>query len=167
MAWIDQRLEKYISDCFPDREVKARCDYRTWQSSRHLKVSTILKTDGEIHYKYICGFVELHLEGKYQSTDYKYFAKELRFQTSRNPRLHWLGWQGRNQCRCRIDAPTDEPEELLAAFKEMMGIFDPIIEKIISRTTVNPSVSGIILSYQTIKEIIAGRTNRSNPFGKV
>lgn len=140
MAWIDSNLEEFIKENFPERIVYAYHEYRTWQSSRYLYVTTTLKDDRDLHYEYIGGAVELHLEGKYQSTDYKDFAKELRFQTSRNPRLHWLGWQGRNQCRCRIAAPTDKPEELLAAFKEMMGIFDPIIEKIISRTAVNASV---------------------------
>lgn len=140
MAWIDSNFEELIKENFPERIVYAYYEYRTWQSSRYLYVTTALKDDQDLHYEYIGGAVELHLEGKYQSTDYKDFAKELRFQTSRNPRLHWLGWQGRNQCRCRIAAPTDKPEEVLAAFKEMMGIFDPIIEKIISRTAVNASV---------------------------
>ena len=140
MAWIDSHLEKFIIENFPDRKVYAYHECRTWQSSRYLYVTTVLKEDQDLHYEYIGGSVELHLEGKYQSTDYKNFAKELRFQTSRNPRLHWLGWQGRNQCRCRIDAPTDEKEQLLDAFKDIMSIFDPIIEKIISRTTINPGV---------------------------
>ena len=140
MAWIDQRLEKFINDCFPERDVYAYHEYRTWQSSRYLYVTTVLKDDKDLHYEYIGGAVELHLEGKYQSADYKYFAKELRFQTSRNPKLHWLGWQGRNQCRCRIDAATDNKEQLMNAFIEIMGIFDPIIEKIIRRKAVNPSV---------------------------
>lgn len=140
MAWIDQHLEKFINDCFPERDVYAYHEYRTWQSSRYLYVTTVLKDDKDLHYEYIGGAVELHLEGKYQSADYKYFAKELRFQTSRNPKLHWLGWQGRNQCRCRIDAATDNKEQLMNAFNEIMGIFDPIIEKIIRRKAVNPSV---------------------------
>ena len=140
MAWIDQHLEKFIKDCFPERYVYAYHEYRTWQSNRYLYVTTVLKDDKDLHYEYIGGAVELHLEGKYQSADYKYFAKELRFQTSRNPKLHWLGWQGRNQCRCRIDAATDNKEQLMNAFIEIMGIFDPIIEKIIRRKAVNPSV---------------------------
>ena len=141
MAWIDQELEMYIKDCFPERHVYAYHVYRTWQSSRYLKVTTILKDDENLYYKYMGGGnVELFLEGKYQSLDYKYFAKELRFQTSRNTRLHWLGWQGRNLCRCRIDAPTDSWEELFHAFRDIMNIFDPIIEKAIHRSTNNPSV---------------------------
>ena len=110
------------------------------QADIYIYVTTVLKDDCALHYEYIGGFVELHLEGKYQSADYKYFAKELRFQSSRYPRLHWLGWQGRNQCRCKLDAPTDDWEQLLAAFKEIMSIFDPIIEKIMNRTTINSSV---------------------------
>ena len=140
MAWINKDLEDFITNEFPDRKVYAYHEYRTWQSSRYLYVTTVLKDDRDLHYEYIGGAVELHLEGKYQSADYKYFAKELRFQTSRNPKLHWLGWQGRNQCRCRIDAATDNKEQLMNAFIEIMGIFDPIIEKIIRRTAVNPSV---------------------------
>ena len=91
MAWIDSHLEKFIIENFPDREVYAYHEYRTWQSSRYIYVTTVLKDDCALHYEYIGGFVELHLEGKYQSADYKHFAKELRFQTSRYPRLHWLG----------------------------------------------------------------------------
>ena len=140
MAWIDEHLEKFIQDRFPDRKVYAYHEYRTWQSSRYLYVTTILNNDEDLHYEYLNGAVELHLEGKYQSADYIYFAKELRFQTSGNHQLHWMGWQGRNQCRCRIDAPTNNWEQLLNAFKEIMGIFDPIIEKITRQTNVNPCV---------------------------
>lgn len=140
MAWIDQNLENFIRNTFPERKVSARHEYRTWQSSRYLYVTTILKDDDEIHYEYLCGAVELHLEKKYQSADYRYFAKELRFQTSRNPKQTWLGWQGRNQCRCRINAPTESWDELVCAFQEIMSIFDPIIDKINRRTSVNPSV---------------------------
>ena len=139
MAWIDQNLKKFIKECFPERYVYAYHEYRTWQSSRYLYVTTIMKEDKDIHYEYIGGAVELHLEGKYQSGDYKFFVKELRFQTSRNSRLHWLGWQGRNQCRCRIDAPTDSREDLRQAFTEIMEIFDPIIEKITRSFVVNPN----------------------------
>lgn len=140
MAWIDQNLEKYIKDCFPERYVYAYHEYRTWQSSRYLRVTTILKDDEDLYYEYIGGAVELHLGGKYQSNDYKYFIKKLRLKTSQNPKLHWLGGQGRNQCRCRIDTATDYWEQLKNAFVEIMDTFDPIIKEITSQVSVNPSV---------------------------
>lgn len=139
MAWINQELEDFITKEFPDRKVYAYHEYHTWQTSRYLYVTTALKDNLDLHYEYLDDYVELHLEGKYQSSDYKDFAKELRFKTSRNPRLHWLGWQGKNQCRCRIDAPTDDLGQLLAAFKEIMNIFDPIVENLTSLITINPS----------------------------
>ena len=140
MPWIDQNLETYIKECFPERYVYAYYEKYTRQPSRYLYVTTSLKDDKEIHYEYYKGAVELHLEGKYKSPDYKNFAKALRIQTLRNPKLQWLDWQGRKQCRCRINAPTDDWEQLRVAFKEIMDIFDPIIEKIMSLTTINSGV---------------------------
>ena len=64
MAWINQDLEDFISSEFPDRKVYAYHEYRTWQSSRYLYVTTVLKDDRDLHYEYIGGAVELHLEGK-------------------------------------------------------------------------------------------------------
>ena len=61
MAWIDQHLEKFIKECFPERYVYAYHEYRTWQSSRYLYVTTVLQDDKDLHYEYIGGAVELHL----------------------------------------------------------------------------------------------------------
>ena len=90
MPWIDQNLETYIKECFPERYVYAYYEKYTRQPSRYLYVTTSLKDDKEIHYEYYKGAVELHLEGKYKSPDYKNFAKALRIQTLRNPKLQWL-----------------------------------------------------------------------------
>ena len=140
MPWIDQNLETYIKECFPERYVYAYYEKYTRQPSRYLYVTTSLKDDKEIHYEYYKGAVELHLEGKYKSPDYKNFAKALRIQTLRNPKLQWLEWGKVSQCRCRILAQTDGKEKLFDAFREIMDIFDPIIEKVIKQLIVNPSV---------------------------
>lgn len=130
MAWIDKNLENFISERFPTRKVYAYCEYRTWQSSRYLWVTTYLSDETDIHYEYIGGKVELHIEGKFQSNDYKYFARELRVKTARFSNLTWSQWQGHSQCRCTINYPTDSWEDLYCAFKEIMAIFDPLIEEI-------------------------------------
>ena len=77
MAWIDQNLENFIRKEFPDRIINAYHAYRTWQSNRYIWVSTILTKDGDLHYEYFQDHVELHLEGKFESEDYRSFAKEL------------------------------------------------------------------------------------------
>ena len=128
MAWIDQNLEKFIREEFPDRRINAYHAYRTWQSNRYIWVSTILTKDRDLHYEYFQDHVELHLEGKFQSEDYRSFAKELRVRTARIPELTWSRWQGHSQCRCTLQHPTGSWEELLSAFQCMMSIFDPIIK---------------------------------------
>ncbi len=139
-AWIDKNLEDYIKESFPDRSINSYYESRTWQSSRYIQVSTILKDDSSIHYEYYQKAVELHLEGKYQSNDYRQFAKELRRRTARNGKLQWYSWQGYSQCRCRMDCKTNDWRELKEAFKAIMDIFDPIIKEIENKTNVNPNV---------------------------
>ena len=130
MAWIDQNLENFIREEFPDRIVRAYHAYRTWQSNRYVWVTTILKDQIDLHYEYYQDHVELHLEGKYQSDDYRSFVKELRVKTARNPDLTWSRWQGHNQCRCTLHHKTGSWEELLSAFHCIMSVFDPIIKEI-------------------------------------
>lgn len=133
MAWIDQNLENFVRKNFPDRHIEAYHAYRTWQSNRFIWITTILKEERELHYEYYQEHVELHLEGNFQSADYRYFAKELRVKTARIPDLTWSRWQGHNQCRCTLHHKTRSKNELLSAFHRIMEVFDPIIEEISER----------------------------------
>ena len=116
MLKINQSLKKYISEAFADRKVEAYCKPHTWYSSRYLYVTTILEKDEDIHYEYINGFVELHLEGKYQSSEYD-FVKKLRLETIHNRNLQWLS-RGRSNCCCRLNAMIDDYQKLEFAFKK-------------------------------------------------
>lgn len=133
MAWIDQNLENLIREKFPDRHIEAYHAYKTRQANRHIWITTILKEERDIHYEYYQEHVELHLEGKFQSDDYRYFAKELRVKTARTPDLTWSRWQGHNQCRCTLHHKTGSWDELLSAFHRIMEVFDPIIKEISER----------------------------------
>ena len=140
MAWIDRGLKDYLQHNFDGRTVKGYYENGTWQTSRYVYVTTWLNNEEDIHYEYYRGNVELHLEGKYQSDDYRRFANELRIRTSRNPRLKWFSWQDCRQCRCRINGSTETPEELLQSFKDIMDIFDPLIEAISTSHINSPRV---------------------------
>ena len=139
MVWINKELENNIKRCFPQREVYAYCAYRTWQSSRFLWVTTILAADTELHYEYIQGRVELHLEGKYQSNDYREFVNQLRIKTSRNSELTWERWQNHHLCRCVLNRTINGSDDLHAAFQQIMNIFDPIIESVSKQATIDTS----------------------------
>ena len=88
-ARIDKHLETYLKTCFPDRSNGIRAVYKpgSWQSNRYLQVPTILTADRYLHYEYCGGFVELHLEGKYQTAPFASFAQRLREKTSDDSRL--------------------------------------------------------------------------------
>lgn len=43
MAWIDQNLENFVREKFPDRNIEAYHAYRTWLSNRFFHVTTVLK----------------------------------------------------------------------------------------------------------------------------
>ena len=94
-ARIDKHLEAYLKTCFPDRSNGIRAVYRpgSWQSNRYLQVPTILTADRYLHYEYCGGFVELHLEGKYQTAPFASFARRLREKTSDDSRLTWHSFE--------------------------------------------------------------------------
>jgi len=130
-AWIDKNLENYIKKSFPERIVVGNNNYyKTWQSSRYIQVSTCLLDDIDIHYEYYQEAVELHLENKYQSNDYRTFVKKLRQKTLGYNNLQWLSWQGQSQFRCRILKKSNDWGELRDSFMSIMEIFDPIIKDI-------------------------------------
>ena len=135
MAWIDQNLETYLQQKFPDRIVKGYYDKGTWQKNRYIQISTILKNDMDIHYEYYQKHVELHLEGEYHKAEHQDFVNQLHQQSTGNTSLSWLSWQEKEQFRCQIDKPTDNWNDVLAAFKAIIEIFDPIIEKILKQQT--------------------------------
>ncbi len=135
MVTIDEKLKNDISVCFPERITKAEYD-RSKNSRGYLFVTTSLAADDELHYEYVAGRVELHLEGKYQQKECREFARQLRIETSRNDELEWDMWQNVSQCRCTLkDCNPESPEEMMDAFQHIMDIIDPIIESISKQQT--------------------------------
>jgi hypothetical protein len=132
MVNIDSNLRNFIIKKFPDRTVKGKDRAHSWQSSRWLYVTTVLTTEKEIHYEYIGGRdgrVELHLEGKYLEEEYRDFRHELYEKTRQDPRLRWKSHQGKSLCACEAKFPFNDWGELVEAFRQMMNIFDPLIEE--------------------------------------
>ena len=126
MVTIGFKLRNHITNFFSEKEVKGYVSPRVDADDRYIQISTILENDMDIHYEYYQGHVELHLEGKYQTSD---LINKLREQTSDNPILSWIEWQGQENSRCQINKPTNDWDEVVEAFQAMMEIFDPIIEK--------------------------------------
>lgn len=132
MVNIDSSLRDFIQKRFPDRIVKGKHHDHSWQSSRWLYVTTVLTTEEKIHYEYLGGRdgrVELHLEGKYLEEEYRDFRHELYEKTRQDPRLRWKSHQDKSLCACEAKFPINESGELVEVFRQMMNIFDPLIEE--------------------------------------
>lgn len=134
MITIGPNLKKYIIQHFPDRRIYAYVSSRVPNSEHYIQVDTVLKDkDMAIHYECFQGHVELHLEGKYQTDEAAHFVKELQKKTSNNPPLLWMEWQKHEKSRCRIGETVNNPDEVVAAFKAIIKVFDPIIEEILKQ----------------------------------
>ena len=132
MVNIDSNLRDFIQKKFPDRTVKGKHHAHSWQSSRWLYVTTVLTTEEKIHYEYLGGKngrVELHLEGKYLEEEYRDFRHELYEKTRQDPRLRWKSHQDKSLCACEAKFPINGWGELVEVFRQMMNIFDPLIEE--------------------------------------
>ena len=132
MVNIDSNLRDFILKKFPDRTVKGKHHAHSWQSSRWLYVTTVLTTEEKIHYEYLGGRdgrVELHLEGKYLEEEYRDFRHELYEKTRQDQRLRRKSHQGKSLCACEAKFPINGWGELVEVFRQMMNIFDPLIEE--------------------------------------
>ena len=133
MVRIDADLERYIKGKFPKRIVHAYYKKGTWQTSRWIYVTTIQEKNEEIHYEYIGGNMEMHFESD-EASKYRMLIKRLKKQCPRDKNFQWRRWG------CTIEMPLSNWDQLVDAFKAMMSIFDPLIEK---STMADNVISGI------------------------
>lgn len=159
MVTIGYTLRDYLVKQFPDRIVVGYVAGRVKSEDRFIQVSTVLKDDMDIHYEYYQGHVELHLEGKYQTAEAAHFVNELRRRTTDNLDLSWMEWQGHENARCQIDKPTDNWKDVVDAFKSIIEIVDPIIEKM----TDNIQKEEVTLDQMSLIEIFNPTMNLSIP----
>ena len=144
--WIDSDLcelvKIFVNKKWQDKHVKCYCRERSWQSSRFIQVSTILK-DMDIHYELYLGKVQLHFEGKYRNEEYKPFLRYLREQVPSHEDIQWRRWQEMHQGLCEINYDINTEEELEQNLASLINLFDPIIEKFVSvNRTLFPNQKG-------------------------
>ena len=121
---LKKGIEPKVKARFPDRRCNIELNH--WHSNRFIQLNTVLK-DNEIHYEYCQGFVELHLEGKYNGCEYDSVWRKLVEESRRHGELSWHKWGNRNQGRCRLNRPVRSADEIIECFECMSCIFDPIL----------------------------------------
>ena len=119
------KIEPELKRIFPDRQYKF--ELKHWHANRYIQLSTPLK-DGEIHYEYIQGYVELHLEGKYSNYKYNTVWRKLLEASQNNDKLSWHNWSSRNRGRCRYNLFVESYKDIIYAFQRIAEIFDPVLK---------------------------------------
>ena len=123
-VWINNELcnkvEEFVTSNWPDKIVRFSCPHRSWNSSRYIQVSTPLG-DMDLHYELKGGRVQLHIEGKYLSEEYKSFLDHLRKQVRSDGHFQWRRWMKMTQGLCEINVEIETWDDVFARFTEIIN----------------------------------------------
>ena len=136
--WIDidlfKDVKKIIKNKWPEKHVQCNSTPRSWQTSRYIQVSTILR-DMDIHYELYMGKIQFHFEGKFRNEEYKPFLQLLRENVPSIGYIQWRKRDGMQQGLCEINYDINTHEELEKYITEIINLFDPLIEKFAKENT--------------------------------
>lgn len=124
---LKDQLLPLLKEAFPTRMPYYELNH--YHGNRFILIPTVLNDD-DIHYEYYQGFVELHLEGKYNNSEYNPFWRALVEESQKHADLSWHNWQNRNQGRCRYDTEIRDASDIVDGFKYLASVFDPILVKL-------------------------------------
>lgn len=131
----------FVSKRWSDKEVSCQENEAAWHQNRFIKVTTFLDST-LIHYEYINGFLEVHLEGDYYGDSYcqsLYKFLRTRIDTSDGD-YRWHRWYGMTQGRLRWEHPIDNTLELADALTTVIGYIDPILQEFIANESIEENI---------------------------
>lgn len=122
--WEANNYTKILNEKWPDKGVCLYCPDGSWHCYRYMQLAVCAEHEvGEVHYEYINGYVRLHFEGGDED-----LRRELLRKTGDRDDLSWETWSGNANGQCQLKKAINNKEDLIAAFKCMVEIFDPKIE---------------------------------------
>ncbi|MDL2309606.1 DUF262 domain-containing protein [Parabacteroides sp. OttesenSCG-928-B22] len=129
--WLLECVKSYVSDNWSQKTVASFFSSGMWQYNRYIQVSTPL-LNNDIHYEYCIykdwnGYVELHIEGRYEDWRYTRVLNYIREKTLDIPTLSWLLGEQMAKGVCRVDVEIKTWEDILSSFKKLIEVFDPIL----------------------------------------
>lgn len=94
-TWLNQKVREIVVDNIPGREVRSSYhdDSSTMHDeNRYIQVQTAFPNINTIHYEYICGRWELHIEPNNDQDGYKYarIARFVKEKTDNDANIKWL-----------------------------------------------------------------------------
>lgn len=126
---IVDAVEVYVNKRWPEKQVTCQDNESAWHRNRFIKITT--KVDSSIlHYEYIDGYLELHLEGDYYDSPFNQMLYQhlRRHIDTSDGDLRWHRWYGKTQGLLRYEYPIDNAMELADALSVMISYIDPIVD---------------------------------------
>lgn len=126
-----ESVRKFANKKWPDKEVYCQESESVWHQNRYILITASpLINFKVVHYEYINGYLELHLEDEYYGNPfnqrlYKYLRDNI--DTESGDYL-WHNWYGMKQGRLRYKYKIGDLLELADYLTKFISKIDPLIE---------------------------------------
>ena len=128
-----ESVRKFVNKKWPDKNKKVYCQENesAWHQNRYILITVSPRINFKaVHYEYINGYLELHLEDDYYGNTfnqrlYKYLRDNI--DTESGDYL-WHNWYGMRQGRLRYEYKIGDLLELADYLTKFISKIDPLIE---------------------------------------
>lgn len=137
-------VAEFVKKRWPDKMVYCQEKEKANHENRYIQITTMYDPD-IIHYEYINGYLELHLESEdyYENpiinSLYKYLRKEI---NTSSREFKWHRWFNMTQGLLRYETPIENELELGEAIALFVNMIDPLLDsfkhkqELLSSTTI-------------------------------
>lgn len=128
-----ESVRKFVNKKWPDKNKKVYCQENesAWHQNRYILITVSPRINFKaVHYEYINGYLELHLEDEYYGNTFnqrlhKYLRDNI--DTESGDYL-WHNWYGMRQGRLRYEYKIGDLLELADYLTKFISKIDPLIE---------------------------------------
>lgn len=132
-----ESVRKFVNKKWPDKNKKVYCQENesAWHQNRYILITVSPRINFKVvHYEYINGYLELHLEDEYYGNTfnqrlYKYLRDNI--DTESGDYL-WHNWYGMRQGRLRYEYKIGDLLELADYLTKFISKIDPLIENFLN-----------------------------------
>lgn len=129
---VVEAVRRFVQNRWPEKKVSCQRNDNAWQKNRFIKISVNQDLSiSALHYEYVNGFLELHLEG---NEIYPELYQFLRTSVdTQNNGYRWYDWYGKEQGLLRLESRIDDSFELADAITRMVSFIDPLVAEFVSQ----------------------------------